>query len=128
MKAPDGKETRYNRFMQPEWQPIFSSYSLRDETTSRLAQAAIERRYLPDEIVQLEGDECSGVYWVLSGEVCLFRIAFDGREMTMARLRRGEVFNLVPPFEKTHLPGRCARGQRGFSAVSAAGALPPSDR
>ncbi|HET60095.1 MAG TPA: Crp/Fnr family transcriptional regulator [Chloroflexi bacterium] len=101
--------------MQPEWQPIFCSYSLRDETTSRLAQAVIERRYLSGEIVQLEGDACSGVYWVLSGELCLFRIAFDGREMVMARLRRGEVFNLVPPFETEPI---CRAGVRAVSDVS----------
>jgi len=101
--------------MQPEWQPIFCSYSLREETTSRLAQAAIERRYLPDEIVQLEGDPCNGVFWVLSGEVCLFRIAFDGREMVMARLRQGEVFNLVPPFETEPV---CRAGVRAVSDVS----------
>jgi CRP-like cAMP-binding protein len=65
--------------------------------------------------VQLEGDDCSGVLWVLSGEVCLFRIAFDGREMVMARLWQGEVINLVPPFEAEPV---CRAGVRAVDDVS----------
>lgn len=55
------------------------------------------------KIIQLEGEECRGVYWLLSGELSVFRLATDGRELTLEQLHPGMVFNLVSAFEQPPL-------------------------
>lgn len=86
--------------MRTECLPIFSLYSLSDPSLDRLEQSLVPVDVPAGKILQLEGEECRGVYWVLSGEVAVFRIAPDGRELTLEQLHSGAVFNLVSAFEQ----------------------------
>lgn len=85
----------------------FASFS--PATRERLADVLQLLRCPPGQIFQLEGEACRGVVWVAQGEMCIFRTALDGRELVMTRLRRGEAFNIVPPFEAPPLCRASAR-------------------
>ncbi|MEE4195434.1 MAG: Crp/Fnr family transcriptional regulator [Anaerolineae bacterium] len=85
--------------MQSQWQSIFAPYHLSETTSSQLARLLVQIRLPTGQILQLEGEECRGIYWVLSGELSVFRIAADGRELILRRLRSGEIVNLVSAFE-----------------------------
>lgn len=86
--------------MQKNWQSIFEPYDLSPDTLSYLERNLVFIDVPADKIFQLEGDECRGIYWVLSGEMVVFRIASDGRELIQQRLCRKGIFNLVPAFEE----------------------------
>lgn len=103
LKTHSKGQTRYNKGMQSEWQSLFTSYPLSPATVERLGRLLVAVDAAAGKIIQLEGDECRGIYWVLSGELVVFRIAADGRELVLQRLRRGAVFNLVPAFESPAL-------------------------
>ena len=102
--------------MKKEWQDVFNPYQLTQKSLEFIEQQLVEVSTSKDQFLQLEGEECRGIYWVLTGEVVVFRVAMDGRELILQRLTRGGIFNLVPAFEeppRTHaavratLPTQC---------------------
>jgi CRP/FNR family transcriptional regulator, cyclic AMP receptor protein len=74
--------------------PLFSALSA--SSLEKIAHAAIQRAYQADEMLLLEGDPCTAAYFINSGEVRVFRMAADGREQVLARLKTGQAFNTVP--------------------------------
>jgi CRP-like cAMP-binding protein len=86
--------------MQKDWRPIFEPYHLSPDTLTHLERSLVLVPASAGKILQLEGDECRGIYWVLRGELIVFRIAPDGRELVLQRLSRKGIFNLVPAFEE----------------------------
>lgn len=72
---------------------------LSDETLSRVAGAAIRRTYAPDETIIFEGDPCQAAYFIVEGQVRVYRLSLAGREQVLARLGPGQTFNTVPPFQ-----------------------------
>lgn len=71
---------------------------LSDDALHRLAGVAIRRTYAPGEIIILEGNPCQAAYFVVKGEVRVYRTSPGGREQVLARLGPGQAFNTVPPF------------------------------
>ncbi len=103
--------------MQPQWQPIFAPYHLSEATASRLVQSLVQIHHPAGKILQLEGEECRGIYWILSGELSVFRIAPDGRELILRRLRGGEIVNLVSAFENPPLTLAAIRAERAAECL-----------
>ena len=76
--------------------PLFSDLS--DAVMAQIKRVAVRREYGVGEVIILEGAECAGVYFLVSGEVSIVRVSPGGREQVLARLGPGQSFNTVPPF------------------------------
>jgi CRP/FNR family cyclic AMP-dependent transcriptional regulator len=72
---------------------------LSDDALDRIARVSYARTYAPGEIVIFEGDPCEAVYFVVAGQVRVYRLSTGGREQVLARLGPGQSFNTVPPFK-----------------------------
>jgi CRP-like cAMP-binding protein len=72
---------------------------LSDRALARVADAAIRRTYTPGEIIIIEGDPCQAAYFVVEGQVRIYRLSPGGREQVLVRLGPGQAFNTVPPFQ-----------------------------
>jgi CRP/FNR family cyclic AMP-dependent transcriptional regulator len=71
---------------------------LSDDALARVANVAHVRAYSPGEVVIFEGDRCRAAYFVVEGQVRVYRLSPTGREQVLARLGPGQAFNTVPPF------------------------------
>jgi len=76
---------------------LFSSLS--EATLDDIARHGRLRTYARDEHIVLEGDRCEAAYFVVSGEVRVYRVSPEGREQVLVRLSSGRAFNTVPPFQ-----------------------------
>lgn len=63
-----------------------------------LAEAAIRRTYGPDETIVLAGEPCRAVYFILRGQVRVYRLSAEGQAQVLTILGPGQSFNTVPPF------------------------------
>lgn len=82
---------------------------LSDDTVDRIAGLSYVRTYAPGEIVIFEGDPCEAVYFVVSGQVRVYRLSPGGREQVLARLGPGQSFNTVPPFKPAGVNHACVQ-------------------
>lgn len=58
--------------------------TLSDAEIQVLAQRAVERRFVPDEMLFWEGEPCAGIFLIVQGSVKIFRTSPGGREMMLA--------------------------------------------
>lgn len=65
-----------------------------------IARHAQPRTYGRSEHIVMEGDRCEAAYFVVSGEVRVYRVSAEGREQVLVRLKPGQAFNTVPPFQE----------------------------
>jgi CRP/FNR family transcriptional regulator len=70
--------------------PLFAGLSERDLT--ELAQVAVPRSWLAGEAVFREGDSGDTCYVIRAGCVRVTRRHSDGRQITLAELRQGDIF------------------------------------
>lgn len=70
--------------------PLFAG--LGPDDVARLADVAVPRRWASGEVVFREGDEGDTCYVVRSGAARVTRNHSDGRAITLAELRRGDIF------------------------------------
>ena len=75
---------------------LFAALSERD--LAELAQVAVPRSWLPGEAVFREGDSGDTCYVIRTGAVRVTRRHSDGRQITLAELREGEVFGELAMF------------------------------
>ncbi len=73
--------------------PLFAG--LRAETLAALLSAAEPRRLRAGETLYQQGDAPDGLYVILSGRVKMISLGVDGRNVTLAFLRPGEVVGEV---------------------------------
>jgi CRP/FNR family transcriptional regulator, cyclic AMP receptor protein len=76
---------------------LFSELS--DSTLQQISRIAFRCKFERGEMILLEGDPCSAVYFISSGEVRIFRLNQSGREQVLVKLGSGSAFNTVPPFQ-----------------------------
>ena len=76
--------------------PLFSD--LPEPIIAQIKRVAVQRAYGAGEVIILDGLECAGVYFLISGEVGVVRVSSGGREQVLTRLGPGKSFNTVPPF------------------------------
>jgi CRP/FNR family transcriptional regulator, dissimilatory nitrate respiration regulator len=70
--------------------PIFAALDV--ETLQRIAAGSRARRFDTGEPVFLESEIVRGFFAVVSGTVRIFRVAPDGREQVLQRVRGGQTF------------------------------------
>lgn len=70
--------------------PLFRGLSEAD--VSQLAEVAVPRRWASGEVVFREGDEGDTCYVIRTGAARVTRNHTDGRAITLAELRRGDIF------------------------------------
>src|SRR5512139_987129 len=75
---------------------LFSSLSERD--LEQLAQVAVPRTYDAGEAVFREGDSGDTCYVIREGSVRVTRRHSDGRAITLAELREGQIFGELAMF------------------------------
>ena len=86
--------------------PIFSG--LTDNELSFLAQRAIPRHYSAGETVFGEGEPCSGLYVVESGQVRIFKSSASGREQVLSIDGPGSSIAELPVFDGGNYPASVA--------------------
>lgn len=69
------------------------------DALAALARAVRRRSFAAGESIVQEGADCDGLYFVVSGEVRLFRTGADGRRHVTGVLGPGSTFNDVPVFD-----------------------------
>lgn len=74
--------------------PYFAELSPQELTTA--AASLVERRLDAGQIGFLEGEACSGLHLVVSGQAKVARLSVDGREQVLALLKPGDSCNEVP--------------------------------
>jgi len=82
--------------------PIFSG--LTDDELRFLAQRTVSRRYSPGEIIFGEGEPCSGLYVVESGNVRIYKSSPNGREQVLSIDGPGSSIAEIPVFDGGNYP------------------------
>lgn len=68
--------------------PIFGNAS--DELAEELIASARYGTFPKDKLIYLEGDSCSAIAFLLSGEIRVYKAGETGREITLYEIGRGE--------------------------------------
>jgi CRP/FNR family transcriptional regulator, cyclic AMP receptor protein len=66
------------------------------EVITRILESSIVRRFKPYEAIGWQADPCEFVYFILKGEVEIYRLSPGGREQILDRLGQGSCFNVAP--------------------------------
>ena len=74
---------------------------LSDQTIEDISRASVEQMFEPGQIIILQGDPAQSAYFILDGQVRVYRLSLSGREQVLARLGPGKGFNTVHPFQET---------------------------
>ena len=75
---------------------LFRSQS--PEVIDRIQGSAVLKHFKANEAISWQADACEFVYFILKGEVEIYRLSPAGREQILDRLGQGGCFNLVPAF------------------------------
>jgi CRP/FNR family transcriptional regulator len=82
--------------MEKEYSEIKLLREAGEDTIKRVAAGGLARQYERGETIIWAQDECQFVFFILEGQVEVYRHASGGREQMLDRLGGGECFNLVP--------------------------------
>jgi CRP/FNR family cyclic AMP-dependent transcriptional regulator len=74
--------------------PFFSELS--EDELAEVASCVQERTFRRGEVILLEGEAPQAVYFVVHGQVRIYRLSLEGREQVLKRLGPGAAFNFVP--------------------------------
>lgn len=74
--------------------PFFSE--LGEDELAEVASHVHERTFRCGEVILLEGEAPRAVYFIVHGQVRIYRLSPEGREQVLKRLGPGGAFNLVP--------------------------------
>jgi CRP/FNR family transcriptional regulator len=77
---------------------------LSPENQKALASICISKTYQKREVIFHEGDNAHSVYLLASGNIQLYKISPDGREIVIKILKPGELFAEVILFEEKKYP------------------------
>ncbi len=86
--------------------PLFAQLSLED--LDSVAAVTLARSYPRGAIIILEGERDGGLYFVLSGEVRIFKTSAEGKEQTLRLIHAGTTFNDVPALDGGPNPASAA--------------------
>jgi CRP-like cAMP-binding protein len=81
---------------------------LDDVELKALAERALERQLIRDEILFVAGDEARGLFVVVSGSLRAFREGIDGREQVIHVERAGATIAELPVFDDKPYPSTVA--------------------
>lgn len=75
----------------------FAPFSgLNDKTLKCILEVSRLKDYGPAQTVILEGESAESAYFVLNGEVKVYRMTRSGKEQVFARMQSGQSFNTIP--------------------------------
>jgi CRP-like cAMP-binding protein len=74
------------------------SSDFQDAVIKCISHIALKRTYGADQVIIHEGETCEAVYFILDGEVRIFKLSQQGRQQTLVYLKSGKAFNTVPVF------------------------------
>lgn len=77
---------------------------LSQEQLAEIAALAATRRIQRGEILGLEGEPCTTVYFVLQGRIRAVKVSSEGREQVVDALSAGQGFYIVPALDGLPLP------------------------
>lgn len=77
--------------------PLFQV--LDDAAVAEISRLAQRRSYAPGQLIGLEGEPCTVVYFVARGWVKVYKLSLEGREQVLTRLGPGQSLYLVPAFD-----------------------------
>lgn len=64
-----------------------------------IAGVVTPRAYPAETLIVVEGEVCEAAYFIIAGNVEVYRMSFQGRQQVLARLGPGQAFNTVPLFQ-----------------------------
>lgn len=82
--------------------PFFSA--LDEDELAEVASRVQERTFRRGEVILLEGEVPRAVYFIVHGQVRIYRLSPEGREQVLKRLGPGEAFNFVPVLDGSANP------------------------
>lgn len=68
------------------------------EVNARILESGVIKHFKTNEAISWQADACEFVYFILKGEVEIYRLSPAGREQILDRLGQSGCFNLVPAF------------------------------
>ena len=74
--------------------PFFSEFG--EDELAEVVPYVHERTFRRGEVILLEGEAPQAVYFIVHGQVRIYRLSPEGREQVLKRLGPGGAFNLVP--------------------------------
>lgn len=72
---------------------------LSEATLSYLADVVVRRAYPAGALIVVEGEPCEAAYFIVAGNVEVYRMSSQGRQQVLVRLGPGQAFNTVPLFQ-----------------------------
>lgn len=73
--------------------------ALSESALACIAEVVTSRTYPAETLIVVEGEPCEAAYFVVEGNVEVYRMSFQGRQQVLARLGPGQAFNTVPLFQ-----------------------------
>lgn len=73
--------------------------TLEDKQLSRLAQVMVRRTYIPGQFILLEGDDSTGLWFILDGKVKIIKQSTSGRMQGLCLVDSGKCFGSCPLFD-----------------------------
>ncbi|GIL09313.1 MAG: cAMP-binding protein [Chloroflexota bacterium] len=79
-------------------------HSLPAEQLHSLAAAMVQRRYAPGQIIFMEGEQASSLWFVFRGRVKIIKQSLNGRVQGLCLMNRGKCFGGCPLFDMDQNP------------------------
>jgi CRP-like cAMP-binding protein len=73
--------------------------SLDSEQVSKIAQSMVRRTYIPGQFIFLEGDDSTGLWFILDGKVKIIKQSLTGRTQGLCLVDSGKCFGSCPLFD-----------------------------
>lgn len=80
-------------------QSIKAFRTLADEHLIKLSSAMVRRHYVPGQFIFFEGDESTGLWFILEGKVKIIKQSESGRLQGLCLANRGKCFGSCPLFD-----------------------------
>ncbi|MEJ5309588.1 MAG: Crp/Fnr family transcriptional regulator [Anaerolineae bacterium] len=74
--------------------------TLSESALACIAGVVTPRSYPAETLIVVEGEPCEAAYFIVEGNVEVYRMSFQGRQQVLARLGPGQTFNTVPLFRQ----------------------------
>jgi CRP-like cAMP-binding protein len=88
-----------NQIAVSEIKKLKTFSSLDDKQLSQLAQYMVRRTYTPGQFIFLEGDDSTGIWFILDGKVRIIKQSLTGRTQGLCLVDSGKCFGSCPLFD-----------------------------
>ena len=75
--------------------------SLSESALACIAGIVVPRGYPAETVIVVEGEPCEAAYFIIKGDIEVYRTSLQGRQQVLARLEPGQAFNTVPLFQSS---------------------------